>query len=139
MPLLNFFLVGLKAVDGGKRVAELGHRFKLGDMDFAEAAKAFCFPLGPESVPPKEYSASEVSAASFYVNGAGAQLSSQEYTFTLTHGDGKRYQGFCRWCAHVDDAHDTHARRLSHACRKFLPPPPRLGSKLRYPKVRVRI
>lgn len=40
----------------------------------------------------------------------------QEYTFTLTHGDGKRFQGFCR---------------------KFLPPPPRIGSKLRFPQVGV--
>lgn len=37
----------------------------------------------------------------------------QEYTFTLTHGDGKRFQGFCR---------------------KYLPPPPKVGSKLRYPQ-----
>lgn len=39
---------------------------------------------------------------------------SQEYTFTLTHGDGSRFQGFCRL---------------------VLPPAPRLGSKLRYPWV----
>lgn len=38
----------------------------------------------------------------------------QEYTFTLTQGDGARVQGFCR---------------------RFLPPAPRLGSKLRYPQV----
>jgi hypothetical protein len=38
----------------------------------------------------------------------------QEYTFTLTQGDGARVQGFCR---------------------RFLPPAPRVGSKLRYPQV----
>lgn len=38
----------------------------------------------------------------------------QEYTFTLTQGDGTRVQGFCR---------------------RFLPPAPRVGSKLRYPQV----
>lgn len=38
----------------------------------------------------------------------------QEYTFTLTYGDGRRFHGFCR---------------------KFLPPAPRIGSKLRFPQV----
>jgi hypothetical protein len=38
----------------------------------------------------------------------------QEYTFTLTQADGARVQGFCR---------------------RFLPPAPRVGSKLRYPQV----
>lgn len=38
----------------------------------------------------------------------------QEYTFTLTQGDGSRLQGFCR---------------------RFLPPAPRVGSRLRYPQV----
>lgn len=38
----------------------------------------------------------------------------QEFTFTLTYGDGRRFQGFCR---------------------KFLPPAPSMGSKLRYPQV----
>eukprot|EP00879_Flechtneria_rotunda_P019821 GHRR01020835.1.p1 GENE.GHRR01020835.1~~GHRR01020835.1.p1 ORF type:complete len:115 (-),score=16.25 GHRR01020835.1:4-348(-) len=38
----------------------------------------------------------------------------QEYMFTLTQGDGTRGQGFCR---------------------RFLPPAPRVGSKLRYPQV----
>ncbi|GLC43834.1 hypothetical protein PLESTB_000913400 [Pleodorina starrii] len=56
----------------------------------------FCFPLGPEAVQPKEVQASE------------------EYTFTLTHGDGQRFTGFCR---------------------QFFPPAPRVGSKARYPQV----
>jgi len=38
----------------------------------------------------------------------------QEFTFTLTQGDGTRVQGFCR---------------------RFLPPAPRVGSRLRYPQV----
>lgn len=38
----------------------------------------------------------------------------QEFTFTLTHGDGRRFQGFCR---------------------KHLPPPPKTGSRLRLPQV----
>jgi hypothetical protein len=40
----------------------------------------------------------------------------QEYTFALTQGDGSRVQGFCR---------------------RFLPPAPRVGSRLRYPQVLV--
>ncbi|GIL47652.1 hypothetical protein Vafri_4419 [Volvox africanus] len=48
-------------------------------VDFKEQLlNAFCFPLGPESVQPKEVQASE------------------EYTFTLTHKDGQRFTGFCR-------------------------------------------
>lgn len=39
---------------------------------------------------------------------------SQEYTFTLTQGDGTRVMGFCR---------------------RFLPPAARVGTKLRYPHV----
>ena len=38
----------------------------------------------------------------------------QEYTFLLTHGNGRRYNGFCR---------------------QILPPAPRVGSRLRYPQV----
>lgn len=38
----------------------------------------------------------------------------QEYTFTLTYGDGRRFPGFCR---------------------QFLPPPPKVGGRQRYPQV----
>jgi hypothetical protein len=38
----------------------------------------------------------------------------QDFSFTLTQGDGSRLHGFCR---------------------RFLPPAPRLGSRLRYPQV----
>jgi hypothetical protein len=42
------------------------------------------------------------------------KLDMQEYTFTLTGGNGRRFQGFCR---------------------KFLPPKPAAGSKLQLPQV----
>ncbi|EFJ50722.1 hypothetical protein VOLCADRAFT_120590 [Volvox carteri f. nagariensis] len=48
-------------------------------VDFNEQLlNAFCFPLGPEAVQPKEVQAPE------------------EYTFALTHNDGQRFTGFCR-------------------------------------------
>ena len=62
--LLYFCVVSLRN-NGGKRELELSHRFRMGDtsVDLAGSEpilKAFAAPLGPESVPPKEYMASEV-------------------------------------------------------------------------------
>ena len=62
--LLYFCVVSLKN-NGGKRELELSHRFRMGDatVDLAGSEpilKAFAAPLGPESIPPKEYMASEV-------------------------------------------------------------------------------
>ncbi|DBA87177.1 TPA: hypothetical protein ACH3X2_005181 [Trebouxia sp. C0005] len=67
----------------------------------AQALGAFCFPLGPDNFKPKEYEEEE------------------EYSFTLTAGDGSRLHGFCR---------------------SFLPPWPAAAveptnSSLRYPQV----
>jgi hypothetical protein len=59
---LHFFVVRLRA-EGGKRKAEVYLRQR-GDGEDVTANEAvltnFCFPLGPDSVPPKEYMASEV-------------------------------------------------------------------------------
>ncbi len=65
--VLHFFVVKLKP-NGAKRELDLCLRFKASDtsVDFAGSEpvlSAFCFPLGPESVPPKEFMASEVTVA----------------------------------------------------------------------------
>ncbi|GFR44889.1 hypothetical protein Agub_g6233 [Astrephomene gubernaculifera] len=98
---LLFFVSRLR-VEGRTRTPIIYLRYKAAtdgceDVDFNEQLlNAFCFPLGPEAVQPKEVQASE------------------EYTFTLTHGDGQRFTGFCR---------------------QIFPPAPRVGSKARYPQV----
>lgn len=59
---LHFFVVRLRA-EGGKRKAEvyLRQRSDGEDVTANEAVLTnFCFPLGPDSVPAKEYMASEV-------------------------------------------------------------------------------
>jgi hypothetical protein len=65
-----------------------------------------------------EYPTQNHKPCSHATTAASAQIAPwiclQEYTFTLTQGDGARVQGFCR---------------------RFLPPAPRVGSKLRYPQV----
>jgi len=98
--MLSFFVVRIKQ-DGTRRASELYLSFKATKdaEQFQVADKSltnFCFPLGPENVHPKEY------------------LASEEFTFTLTNHDGRRFPAFCR---------------------KFLPPPPRVGPKARYPQV----
>jgi hypothetical protein len=99
---LSFFLVKLaKESPADKPVTSISLRFKHDANTFDLSAreqllKAFCFPFGPEGVKPRTVFASE------------------EYTFTLTDGDGSRYQGFCR---------------------KVLPAAPAQGSRLRYPQV----
>ncbi|KAG2452541.1 hypothetical protein HYH02_002779 [Chlamydomonas schloesseri] len=97
---LLFFLSRLR-VEGRSKTPEIVLRYKADGhegVDFNESVlNGFCYPLGADSVQPKEVQASE------------------EYTFTLTHSDGaKRYTGFCR---------------------QIFPPPPRVGSKARYPQV----
>lgn len=70
----------------------------------AQALGGFCFPLGPDNVTPKEYMAPEVPAhvakLDQYPYERGAWLNCamflQEYSFTLTAGDGSRLHGFCR-------------------------------------------
>lgn len=133
---LSFFIARLR-VQGRAKNAEVYLRFKAAsdsrsggeEVSFAERMlSSFCFPLGPEAVQPKEVLASEVrahweadrspaspSSAGQPGHDAGcAPPPAQEYTFLLTHSDGKRYYGFCR---------------------QILPPPPPVGSKLRYPQV----
>lgn len=82
------------------KVSEMYLKLKAGSKgEYNEQLiSSFCYPLGPDAQVPKEYMAPE------------------EYSFTLTQGDGSRAQGFCR---------------------KFLPPVNRArnGSKLRYPLV----
>ena len=63
--LLYFCVVSLRSVAGGKRELELSNRFRMGDasVDLSGSEpvlKAFAAPLGPESIPAKEYMASEV-------------------------------------------------------------------------------
>lgn len=65
--VLQFGVVKLKA-EGGRRKAELYLRCNASenlDVDFTGnegVLTSFCFPLGPDAVPPKEYMASEVTA-----------------------------------------------------------------------------
>ncbi|KAL6757957.1 AEX-3 domain-containing protein [Haematococcus lacustris] len=99
MAVLNFFTVRLKT--SHKRKAELYLRYQaLADgkhvTDNEDVLSSFCFPLGPESVVAKEFMASE------------------DYMFTLTQSDGRRFQGFCRG---------------------FLPPAPKVGPRQRFPQV----
>lgn len=107
-----------------------------------QALAPFCWPLGPEHQSPKEFMAPEVRANAQHTSTllrcqallppptrGGSALPcvltttpacgcmyahAQDFMFTLTQGDGSRLQGFCR---------------------RFLPPAPRVGSKLRYPQV----
>lgn len=63
--ILHFFTVRLKEVDG-RRAYDIRLRFRAGDdsIDFSASEPvlaSFCFPLGPDSVSPKEFMASEVS------------------------------------------------------------------------------
>ncbi|KAF6256297.1 AEX-3 domain-containing protein [Scenedesmus sp. NREL 46B-D3] len=90
-------VVGIRA--GQKPAAEVFCNYSSCERPFHvndEALAALCLPLGPESQTLKD------------------RMAHEEYTFTLTQGDGTRVQGFCR---------------------RFLPPAPRVGSKLRYPQV----
>lgn len=65
--LLNFFVARLKNNDPKTKATEVLLRFKATDDDTEDltsnepALASFCFPLGPESITPKEYMASEVS------------------------------------------------------------------------------
>ena len=68
--MLYFCVVSLRSVGGGgggRRELELNNRFRMGDaaVDLTGSEpvlKAFAAPLGPESIPAKEYMASEVPA-----------------------------------------------------------------------------
>ena len=70
----------------------------------AQALGGFCFPLGPDNVKPKEYMAPEVPAHSVQLDQLPSEMGGvtqlvvclQEYSFTLTVGDGSRLHGFCR-------------------------------------------
>lgn len=65
--LLNFFVARLKNNDPKSKATEVLLRFRATDdaedlTSNEPALASFCFPLGPESITPKEYMASEVGA-----------------------------------------------------------------------------
>eukprot|EP00775_Hariotina_reticulata_P011069 gene11069-11225_t len=96
---LKFVVCGVKLNPKGSKAAHVFLNFDVNDCKYSissQSLAAFCLPLGAEAQTPKE------------------RMSHEEYTFTLTQGDGNRVQGFCR---------------------RFLPPAPRVGSKLRFAQV----
>ena len=138
------------------------------DLPPAQALGGFCFPLGSCNVEPKEYMAPEVqpdnmsTCACILPISKGVPVAkhkvrvsrplhsiAQEYSFTLTVGDGSRLHGFCRYvppqCI-LDACDQSLLAPLAtphHAlcvCRSFLPPRAaaamgRSSSSLRYHQV----
>lgn len=143
---LRFGVVGLTVTPKAKHaIVYLKYNVNDAPAEVNDASlSSFCLPLGPESQTPKDRMAEEVGSAVVAphdrrgpspqvtshvcacrpIHGSGTPARTQrhtcsdnalqDYTFTLTQGDGSRVQGFCR---------------------RFLPPAPRVGSRLRYPQV----
>ena len=131
---------------------------KLADLPSAQNLGTFCYPTGPANVRPREYAAPEVRQRSAWCRWAAwanrqgvpslpctdSVTLAQEFSFTLTGGDGSRTHGFCRLSARANCCRPAwllHAASAPLPCRTFLPP--RLqhrgrsseNSNLRYPQV----